>query len=143
MVAILTPYINFKDTARQALEYYTSVFGGTVELLTFADYHASDEPEEQDKVMHGQLDTPSGFTLMLADTPNRMEYNPARSFSISLSGDASDYDELSGYWEKLSASPSVITMPFGEAPWGAHFGMCVDPFGVPWIVNVSGAPAAA
>jgi PhnB protein len=137
VAAILTPYVNFKDTARQALEFYQSVFGGEIQALRFADFGASDDPAEADKLMHGQLDTPSGFTFMMADTPNRMEWNPTRSFSISLSGDMADYDELVGYWDRLSASASVISMPFGQAPWGAHFGMCIDQFGVPWIVNIT------
>jgi PhnB protein len=86
--------------------------------------------------MHAQLETPSGFTLMAADTPAGMQRTPGDTITISLSGD--DGEELRGYWEKLSAGGQV-TMPFEKQMWGDEFGMCVDRFGVPWMVDV-GAP---
>jgi PhnB protein len=136
MGTLLNPYLNFRDNAREAMDFYQSVFGGELTRNTFADYHASEDPAEQDKIMHSQLVTESGLTLMAADTPNSMDYTPATTFSISLSGD--DDAELRGYWAKLSDG-GTITMPLNAAPWGDTFGMCVDKFGVSWWVNISGA----
>lgn len=64
MPSTLNPYLSFRDNAREALEFYQSVFGGVATINTFADFHASEEPDEQNLVMHGQLETTAGFTLM-------------------------------------------------------------------------------
>ncbi|MCU1479460.1 MAG: putative glyoxalase family protein [Subtercola sp.] len=140
-MAILNPYLSFRDNARAAIEFYQTVFGGELTISTFEEFHASEDPSEGYKIMHAQLTTPSGFTLMAADTPNSMGYNPGDTISVSLSGPADDLQELSGYYTKLSEG-GTITMPLNTAPWGDTFGMCVDPFGVSWLVNVAGAPAA-
>ncbi len=76
MASQLNPYLNFNGNARQALEFYTSVFGGNLSLNTFADLGAQDSPDA-DRIMHGMLQA-----------------------------------------------------------WGDEFGMCVDKFGVPWMINV-------
>jgi PhnB protein len=132
----LNPYIGFRDTAKEAMEFYRSVFGGELTTSTFAEFGASDDPAEKDKIMHSQLQGDHGVVLMAADTPNSMEVPPQSSISVSLSGD--DETALRGYWDKLSDGGSV-TMPLEKAPWGDSFGMCVDRFGVPWMVNIAGS----
>jgi PhnB protein len=132
MTVRLNPYLSFRANAREAMTFYQSVLGGVLAVSTFADFHASDDPAEQDKVMHAQLETPDGLVLMGADTPAAMEYRPQAGVSVSLSGD--DEAELRGYWERLSEG-GTVTMPFEKAPWGATFGMCVDRFGTSWMVN--------
>jgi PhnB protein len=134
----LNPYLSFRDTARDAMTFYQSVFGGELTRSTFGEFGASDDPAEQDKVMHSMLATDNGLTLMASDTPNSMDYTPGTNYSISLSGD--DDAELRGYWEKLSAG-GTVTMPLNPAPWGDTFGMCVDKFGVSWLVNIAGPKA--
>lgn len=136
----LNPYLGFRDTARQAMEFYRSVFGGELTVSTFGDFHASDDPAEQDKVMHSQLETPGGLVLMAADTPNRMPYTPGDTFSVSLSGGADADAELRGYWEKLVDGGTVLE-PLAVAPWGDAFGMVKDRFGTTWLVNIAGAAA--
>jgi PhnB protein len=129
----LNPYISFPDRARQALEFYRGVFGGELSLNTFGETGAADGPDA-DKIMHGQLETSAGYTLMAADTPAGMEHSAGSSISVSLSGD--DAAELRGYFEKLS-NGGTVTMPLEKQVWGDEFGMCVDPFGVTWMVNIS------
>lgn len=131
----LNPYLSFRDTAREAMDFYQSVFGGELTRSTFAEFQASDDPAEQDKIMHSMLTTPGGQVLMASDTPNRMDYTPGNNYSISLSGD--DEAELRGYWDKLSAG-GTVAMPLDKAPWGDTFGMCTDRFGVSWLVNITG-----
>ncbi|MEU5143932.1 VOC family protein [Streptomyces sp. NPDC021139] len=133
MSSRLNPYLSFDGDARQAMEFYAQVFGGTPALNTFGSAGVPD-PAYTDKIMHGMLETPSGFTLMGADTPPGMEYTPGNTFAVSLSGD--DATELRGYWEKLSADGSV-EVPLERQMWGDVFGMCTDRFGVPWMVNIS------
>ncbi|HKU36178.1 MAG TPA: VOC family protein [Paenarthrobacter sp.] len=141
MTSRLNPYISFRDNARDAITFYESVFGGELNISTFGDYQASQDPAEADKVMHGMLVSPNGLTLMAADTPNGMEYNPGNNISVSLSGEASDDAELRGYWDKL-VDGGTVTMPLESAPWGDVFGMCVDKFGIAWLVNIAGEQQA-
>jgi PhnB protein len=129
----LNPYISFPDTARQALEFYRGVFGGELSISTYGQAGAPDGADA-DKVMHGQLETPAGYTLMASDTPAGMERSAGSNISVSLSGD--DAAELRGYFEKLSKG-GAVTMPLEKQMWGDEFGMCVDPFGVAWMVNIS------
>ncbi len=137
MVTRLNPYLGFRDNAREAMDFYHSVFGGELTSSTFGEFHASDDPAEQDKVMHSQLISPSGLTLMAADTPNGMDYTPGDNYSVSLSGE--DEAELTGYWERLSEG-AAIREPLSKAPWGDSFGMLTDRFGVAWLVNIAGTP---
>jgi PhnB protein len=133
MASRLNPYIGFKDNARQAMEFYQGVFGGKLDVNTFADLGQADS-EDADKVMHSLLETDKGFTLMAADTPSHMQYEGGSSITISLSGD--DGDELRGYWDKLSEG-GAVPMPLEKQVWGDEFGMCVDKFGISWMVNIS------
>ena len=134
----LNPYLSFRDSAREAMGFYQSVFGGELTVSTFAEMHASDDPAEQHKVMHSMLETDAGLVLMGADTPNSMDLASSSNISISLSGE--DEPELRGYYDKLVADGTVLE-PLVKAPWGDTFGMCVDKFGVTWLVNISGAAA--
>jgi PhnB protein len=135
MTTRLNPYLSFRDTAREAMTFYQSVFGGQLDTNTFAEFQASEDPAEQDKIMHAQLTADNGLVLMAADTPNSMEHHPGNNVSISLSGE--DEKELRGYWDGLSAGGTVM-MPLEKAPWGDTFGMCVDRFGIAWMVNIAG-----
>ena len=142
MAVTLNPYLSFRDNAREAMEFYKSVFGGELTLSTFAQLQADVGPEGADKIMHGQLDGDNGITLMGSDTPKHM--NPdggdiVNATSISLSGD--DEPTLRGYWEKL-VDGGVEQQPLVVAPWGDAFGMCSDRFGVNWMVNITGATPA-
>ena len=131
----LNPYLGFRDNARQAMEFYRSVFGGELTMSTFKEFNASTDPSEDDLVMHAQLEGDHGVVFMGSDTPQRMEYRPGSNFSMSLSGD--DGAVLTDWFGKL-AEGGTVTMPLNKAPWGDTFGMCVDRFGVNWLVNISG-----
>jgi len=132
----LNPYLNFRDRTREAMEFYHSVFGGELNMQTFKEFNASQDPSEDDKIMHAQLEA-GDIVFMAADTPNSMEYEPGTNFNMSLSGE--DETRLRGYFEKLSAG-GTLTMPLEQAPWGDTFGMVNDRFGIRWLVNISKTP---
>ncbi|MNY20965.1 hypothetical protein D3C86_1544800 [compost metagenome] len=138
MTSALNPYLSFKDDARAAMTFYQTVFGGTLNMMTFKEYNVSDDPAEADKIMHAMLEAENGISFMGADTPCSMEYNPGARVSMALSGD--DHDALKGYFEKLSEGGS-INQPLMQAPWGDSFGSCTDKFGVHWMVNIAGKKA--
>jgi PhnB protein len=139
MQSKLNPYLGFKDNAREAMEFYKAVFGGKLEVNTFEEYHASEDPSENDKIMHSVLEAENGITFMAADTPNHMEYKPGTNISMSLSGE--NDAELSGYFDKLSEG-GTVTQPLVSAPWGDKFGMLNDKFGIQWMVNIAGKKEA-
>jgi PhnB protein len=133
MASRLNPYITFAGDARQAMEFYKDVFGGTLVLNSYGEFGQKDTPMA-DKIMHGMLEAPNGFTLMGADTPTD-DHRPGNNISVSLSGD--DDTELRGYWEKLSDG-ATVTVPLDKQMWGDVFGMCTDRFGITWMVNIAG-----
>ena len=134
MAISLNPYLNFRDGTRDVMAFYASVFGGELTSSTFAETGGMGLDEsEQGKVMHSQLVTDTGLTLMAADVPSAMG-EPGPNGSISLSGD--DEPTLRGYWDKLSDG-GTVTVPLEKAPWGDTFGMCTDRFGVDWLVNIA------
>ena len=132
MTTRLNPYLNFPGTSRQAMEFYAQVFGGELKTNTFGEFGGADEAHA-DKIMHAQLETPAGYTLMASDTPPGMDTTVGTNISVSLSGD--DSDALRDYFQKLSDG-GTVTMPLEKQMWGDEFGMCTDRFGVPWMVNI-------
>jgi PhnB protein len=134
MTSRLNPYLNFNGNAREAMQFYASVFGGDLNITTFAEV-GMDGPDAG-RVMHAMLQTNNGYTIMGADTPSTMEYQPMSGSSVSISGD--DSDTLHSFWQKLSAG-GTTTMPMQKQAWGDEFGMCVDKFGVPWMIDIGEA----
>ena len=135
MTSRLNPYISFPGTARQAMEFYRGVFGGELNVNTFGEFGGAGGPDGPDPegIMHAQLETPSGYTLMASDTPPGMDVTAGTNISVSLSGDDAN---LRDYFQKLSQGGNV-TMPLEKQMWGDEFGMCVDPYGIQWMVNIT------
>jgi PhnB protein len=133
----LNPYLSFDGNARQAMEFYATVFGGKLAINTWGEFRGADSPDA-DRVGHAVLESDAGYTIMAGDVTSDTAYRPSTSVSVSISGDEADL--LRSYWDKLSAV-GTVTMPMEEQAWGDEFGMCVDQFGVSWMVNIS-EPAA-
>ncbi|WP_310528315.1 VOC family protein [Nocardioides sp.] len=135
MTSRLNPYINVPDgRAREAVEFYRSVLGGELSIMTFGDMGM--EGDTANLVMHSQLETPAGYTLMVADAPEGMvEVTYGNNISVSLSGD--DTEALTGYFNGL-AEGGKIAMPLELQGWGDVFGQIVDKFGISWLVNIAG-----
>jgi len=139
MATKLNPYLSFRDNARQAMEFYHAIFGGRLQMQTFGEAHASEDPADANKIMHSELAADNGILFFGSDIPSKMAHHTgANNISLSLTGE--DEAELSGYFEKLSAGGSV-SVPLAKAPWGDTFGMFTDKFGVDWLVNISGQRA--
>ena len=135
-MANLKPYLSFRDTAREAMEFYQGVLGGDLAVSTFGDMPDNGVAEgEENLVMHAQLNAPGGLVLMASDTPTGMEYEKPQGISVSLSGGSVDADSLHHAWDGL-VDGGTATMPLGEAPWGGEFGMLVDRFGISWMVAI-------
>ena len=136
-MAKLNPYMHFKDNAREAMEFYKSVFGGELTMSTFKEGMGDSGPTA-DNIMHAMLVIGPEMTIMASDTPPGMEANPGASVGLSLSGESSDEEKLTEYWNKLSENGTPL-VPLAKAPWGDTFGMLTDKFGMEWMVNIAGS----
>lgn len=137
-MAILNPYLLFDGKAREAIEFYRDIFGGELSLMTYGDMGAGEHegnPLPPDNIMHGQLTTDLGFTLMASDLPPGTS-GVTPNGHISLSGDEGAV--LRGYFERLSEG-GTIDVPLAQQAWGDEYGQVKDRFGVNWLVNISGA----
>ena len=137
-MAILNPYLHFQGNAREVGEFYKSVFGGELTVMTYADGGMTEHEGESvpgDLVMHSQLTTDEGFTLMVSDAPPGMT-GMTPNGHLSLSGDEDEL--LRGYFDNL-AEGGTIDVPLEKAPWGDSFGQVKDKFGVNWMVNIAGS----
>lgn len=137
-MALLNPYISFGGNAREAMEFYQSVLGGELTVSTFGDFQMPGiGDDEADKVMHSQLTSTGGLTLMGSDIPAGMGSVPdASNITVSISG--VETDEIRGYWDGL-ADGGQVTMALEQAPWGDYYGQLTDKFGVSWMVNITGS----
>jgi len=135
MTVNVTNHLNFRGNARAALEFYQSVFGGDLTLVTYQDAHNVQNPLEADQVMFGQVVTPNGFRVMAYDVPSRMAWDPGKNaFFVSVRGDSAD--EITALWEKL-AQGAIVMQPLAPSGWTPLYGMLEDRFGIVWVLDVA------
>lgn len=130
----LLPYIFFKGNARQAFEFYKSVFGGQLEMQTLGEAPAEMQSDEfkdrKDEIMHARL-FGGAVTLLGSDSKNASQ----KSAKIELSLNGSNPAELEKIFDKLGDGGKV-RMKLSKQFWGATFGMVTDKFGVDWMVSI-------
>lgn len=132
-----TTHLNFRGNAREALEFYNSVFGGHLVAVTYEQAGAVQDPDEAGQVIWGQVAADNGFAIMAYDVPARMDWNPGViPVFVAVRGD--DEREIAGYWEKLSDG-AVIVQPLGPSAWSKVYGMLKDRFGVTWVLDMVAA----
>lgn len=139
MKSRLNPYLAFNGNAREAMEFYKSIFGGKLDTNDYKGGGVPHDPADDGKVLHAQLEADNGITIMGADVPTGVKHQPGGNISISLSGDHEE--ELTAYFKKLSVGGKVDE-PLAKAPWGDTFGMVTDKFGVAWMVSISAGQKA-
>ncbi len=132
------PYLFFSGTCREAFTRYQQIFGGELVLLPFSEAPEQPVPPEQaDLIMHAAL-TFDGNLLMASDDPTG-DGGPVKGMSVNYS--VADVAEAERVFEAL-AERGEVTMPMAETFWSPRFGMCVDGFGTPWMVNVEASEDA-
>ena len=133
-----TAHVNFRGQARQALEFYRSVFGGEISIATYTDIHSVEDPAQADHVAFGRVDAPSGFTIMAYDVQPSKDYDPGENaFYITLHG--TEVDEIQPLWNGLAADARTVLVPLAPAPFAPLYGMLTDRFGITWIVGADTA----
>jgi len=131
MTSQLNPYLGFDGNAREAMEFYRSVFGGELTMNTHGEF-GNDDPAFRDKIMHARLDTTDGYTLMGADMMPGASAPSGDAFSVSVTGDD---PKLREYFDRL-AEGGQVSVKLEKQMWGDEFGQLVDRFGVAWMVNI-------
>ena len=130
----LATHLAFNGNCRQAFAFYESTFSGRILMqLTYGEAPISGggpSAEMADQIMHARLDI-EGQYLMGADAPPGRYQSPQ---GVMVSVSISDLERARRIFETLAAN-GKITMPFQETFWARGFGMCIDRFAVPWIVN--------
>jgi PhnB protein len=154
MTIATTTHLNFRGTARQALDFYATVFGGRVFAATYAEMGMPADAPGADKIVFGQVADDAGLRLMAYDIPGADDgATPAglaatggtttrqhgatitdRPFFLSLRGES--LDEVRGYWDALADGAQIVE-PLAASAWSAGFGMLTDRFGVTWTVDVA------
>jgi PhnB protein len=141
-----TTHLNLPGTARAALDFYASVFGGQAVVTTYGQLGLPPEAPGADKVVFGQLESPNGLRVMAYDIPGRTESFAGatrreqgatitdRPFFVSVRGES--LEEVAGYWAALADGGEVVE-PLAASPWSAGFGMLTDRFGVTWVLDVA------
>ena len=130
------PYLSFQGQCADAFAFYGEVFGATPLTSPFSEAPPGPDmpelpPEQQNWLMHAQIDTPDG-TLMGADMPPQFGGVPQAGVSISVTRD----DDAAGrsLFERL-AQGGTVSMPYGPTFFAKGFGMCTDRFGTSWMVS--------
>ncbi|WP_139981605.1 VOC family protein [Nocardioides litoris] len=133
MTVQTTTHLNFRGTARAALEHYHSVFGGDLFVATHAEAYPEPGVGEADLVAFGQVTSPTGFRVMAFDVPSARAWERGQdSFWVSVRGD--DADELTRSFEGLAQGGTVL-VPLGPSGWSPLYGLVVDAYGVTWVVD--------
>ncbi|MGH9899340.1 MAG: VOC family protein [Pyrinomonadaceae bacterium] len=137
----INPYLTFNGQCKAAFKFYEQVLGGKIEtLMTPADMPADKSTEEhmpaewRDKILHASL-TLGNDVLMGSDAPPD-RYEKPQGFSVSIQ--FTDLAEADSKFHAL-AENGKVQMPFGKTFWSPGFGMCVDQFGIPWMVDCLGS----
>ncbi|GGO72031.1 VOC family protein [Nonomuraea cavernae] len=127
-------HLNFRGDARAALEFYQSVFGGHLAVVTYKDAGNVRDAAGADQVMWGQVLADNGFHVMAYDVPSGLPWNQGENaFFLSVRGETTQ--EITAYWERLSAGATVL-QPLAPAQWAPLYGMLRDGFGVVWVLDV-------
>lgn len=138
MTIATTPHLNFDGRAREALEFYGAALGAEPVLMTYGQMGASDDPAWADRIVWGQVETPSGIRVMAFDVwPDQRYDQGENAFYVYLSGD--DVDEITGVWHGL-LDGAEVRQPFGPSAWAPIAGQLRDRFGVIWAIDAR--PAA-
>jgi PhnB protein len=136
-----TTHINFRGQAREALDFYRSVFGGQQLLVTYGQAGASKGPETDDLILWGQVTSDEGFGVMAFDIGPDLEWNPGlNAYYVSVRSDSET--RIRALWQGLSAG-ATVRQPLAASAWAPLYGMLVDRFGVVWVLDVvsAGQPA--
>lgn len=128
----LSPYLNFKGNAGEAMKFYHKVLGGELKLQTFGESGQAKNDAEKDLLIHGELQTKE-FTFYATDGNEEHPVTFGNSVNMCLMGE--DEETLTKYFNELSEG-GTVNMPLAKQFWGDTYGQFTDKFGIHWMVNI-------
>jgi PhnB protein len=128
-----TPYLHLPGTARDALTFYADVFGGTVQLNTFAEFNRTDGPA--DAIAHGYL-VEGPVALFASDVAGDEPAFRCEGMMLSLLGTAAP-STLRRWFSSLSDGGRVVD-DLQRRPWDASDGQVIDRYGLHWLIGFEG-----
>ena len=133
----IVPHLNFRGEARIALEFYQTVFGGTLTIATYEDLGNVQEPGDARLVIWGQVAAESGFKIMAFDATSQIPFDKGQN-AFYVAARFGSNPEIKASWEKLTSGGS-IRRDLAPAPWGEGllYGMVQDKFGIVWVLDVN------
>jgi PhnB protein len=138
MSVTVTAHLNFRGQAREALEFYQSIFGGEMSLATYADIDTVENPGQVDHIAFGRVDGPTGFTIMAYDVQPSKEYDAGQN-AFYLNLHSSSGAEIQPLWDGLAADARAVLIPIAPAAFAPLYGMLTDRYGITWIVGADTA----
>lgn len=135
MAIVTTTHLNFRGEARAALEFYRSVFGGEITLISYRDAQIPTDPAEADQITWGQVQGDNGFHVMAYDVPGAMAWDQGEN-SVFVSVRGTSADEITSYWKALSVGATIV-QDLAPSGWAPLYGMLRDRFGVVWVLDVA------
>jgi PhnB protein len=129
----INPYLFYDSNCEAAFKYYEKVLGGKIEMMLRNEEAPEPMPGpsgREKKIMHARISI-DGEVLMASDAPPD-HFNKPQGFAVSLTVD--DPAEAERKFKALAEGGST-NMPFGKTFFSKGFGMCIDQFGIPWMVN--------
>lgn len=132
MTVTTTTHLNFRGEAREALEFYAGVLGGTPTVVTYGQAH--DPQGEPDHVVWGEVQAPGGAHVMAYDVQTDREFDPGvNAVYVSLRCDSAE--EVTRAYEGLAVGARHVRTPLGPSAFSPLYGMLTDRFGVTWVVD--------
>jgi PhnB protein len=131
----LSTYINFQGCAREAMQFYQKVLGGTLDLQTMDRQGQSKPAGPGDTITYSRLDTVGAHIIGVDGNPN-YPAKAGENMGVALSG--TDNDKLARIFNEL-AEGGKIKMPLTPQPSGTQVGWLEDKFGISWTVSIERA----
>lgn len=133
------PYLMFDGSCADAMRFYEKTLKGRIEMMmTYAEAPEGSMPvpaEARKLVMHASLEI-EGQKIMASDAPPG-RFEPMKGLWVSLN--VGSIGEAERVFKELSDRANVV-MPISETFWAARFGMLIDRYGTPWMVNCDKNP---
>jgi PhnB protein len=130
-----TLHVNLRGNAKEALEFYQSVFGGDVVAVPYGTSPVGQGPDQSEQIAWGQVLSPSGFHFMAYDIQDSRPYDLGHNpYYFSLR--STDAEEITRYWNGLRPTATDVEVELGPALFSPLYGKLTDHFGVIWIIDV-------
>jgi len=135
MTVVTTPHLNFRGTAKAALDFYHSVFGGQLVAVTNEQAYSAEIPEEAEQIKFGQVIGETGFQIMAYDVPSSVSYDQGdKALFVSVRSDSAE--EITELWGKLAVGSEILS-DLAPSQFSPAYGMLKDAYGVTWVLDVA------